>query len=226
MKVINYTAKLVKTKEYQEGLYIVQDKASCIIPHIVDEYGLIVDLTAGPGGKITHFAQYSSNVCIACDIDITRCYETLRNVNKLKLLHVVDTIQCDSTRSPLRLDKAKIIIVDPPCSNLGRICYDPEVRLLLTPNTIKHYSKLQKSLLNVACKKASKGSIIVYSTCTITQEECENVVNYILRINKDVEIVDVNLRVGTRSTILPRTIRLYPHTDETLGFFIAVLKKY
>lgn len=131
------------------------------------------------------------------------------------------------------------VLLDAPCSGLGVISRDPSIKATKTQAEIYKLAHLQKELLLAAidcCDANSKtGGIIVYSTCSITVEENEWVVDYALK-KRYVKIVDPGFEVGTKGLVkyknmrfnnqMALTQRLYPHMHNMDGFFFAKLKKY
>ena len=130
-------------------------------------------------------------------------------------------------------------MLDAPCSGLGVISRDPSVKVQRTLKDVQRIAHLQKELLIAAVDavdcKSSSGGVVVYSTCSISVEENEQVVDYILG-KRHVRLVDTGLTVGkpgfTRyqqrrfHTSMGLTRRFYPHVHNMDGFFVAKLQKY
>jgi len=121
----------------------------------------------------------------------------------------------------LKFDK---ILVDPPCTALG---LRPRLTLEVNRRIIVSSADYQKAIL-FACNKLLKpGGELVYSTCTITKEENEDVVNHALKFGLEIIHQPNNVStLGSISTEIPLPVqRFIPGQDKTLGFFIAKLKK-
>ncbi|PCN50864.1 16S rRNA methyltransferase [Candidatus Geothermarchaeota archaeon ex4572_27] len=221
LQVLSFKGGITETPEYRAGLYHVQDKASVLVGHVArSEVGVHVDLTGGPGGKITHLAQLE-RYGVACDVSMARCSSIRELARRLRV--AVDAVLCDSRLPPLRLRGRSIVLVDPPCTNLGRLCYEPEVKAWMTEDMVREFAKLQRSLLRAAAEAAPRGTVVVYSVCTFTRDECERVVEDALSLG--LEPVDQRPFIGEAAAPSRKAQRLYPHIHDTAGFYIAKLVK-
>lgn len=130
------------------------------------------------------------------------------------------------------------VLLDAPCSGLGVISRDPSVKVQRTIADVNQCAHLQKELLLAAIDalkyKGTSGGVMVYSTCSVSVSENEEVVNYALS-KRDVRIVDAGLDFGkpgfTRfqqkrfHPSIAMTRRFYPHVHNMDGFFVAKIQK-
>ncbi|RLG84346.1 MAG: RsmB/NOP family class I SAM-dependent RNA methyltransferase [Thermoprotei archaeon] len=218
--------KLAKVKLYELGYYVIQDKASILVGHIVKpEDKVVLDLTCGAGLKTTHFAQLGAKKVIAQDILYNKLVDASNLASRLGLDNKILFIVADSSVFIVHRDvkDVDIFVIDPPCSGIGRMALQPELKIHLTPNDIKRYTRLQYRLLESVIKRARRGAKILYSTCTVTIEENEDLVKFFEK-EGFVEILDQKPFIGSKSFYDPRIQRLYPHLHGTQGFTITYME--
>ena len=230
------------TPEYLAGHYMLQG-ASSMLPVIAlapQENERILDMCASPGGKTTYIAQLMKNtgLIIANDSNKDRTKSLVANSHRLG---VSNTIVCNYdgrmfTQVMTGFDR---ILLDAPCSGTGVISKDPSVKTSKTERDILKSSHLQKQLILTAldCLDAnsSSGGYLVYSTCSVLVEENEWVVDYALK-RRHVKLVPTGLELGAEGFCryrekrfhpsLSLTRRIYSHTHNMDGFFVAKLKKF
>ncbi|MCE4624941.1 MAG: RsmB/NOP family class I SAM-dependent RNA methyltransferase [Desulfurococcales archaeon] len=163
---------------YDEGLVYGQSISSMyvgLIPRLSDS-DVIVDLTAAPGGKVSHIAQRAVEEGISPEIiavdrpsKAERLRETLR---RLGLDGIVRVYGGDSRKItkwlPSVKGRATIVVVDPPCSNLG---VRPKVMEKRGDKDIASLASYQRSILWEASRLLAPGGLLIYSTCTLTADE-------------------------------------------------------
>ncbi|HET9946982.1 MAG TPA: RsmB/NOP family class I SAM-dependent RNA methyltransferase [Patescibacteria group bacterium] len=233
---------LTATKWYLEGYLYVQSLSSMIPPLVLDPQkdDLVLDLTAAPGSKTTQIAAMMENsgTIIANDKSRIRLFKLVAN---LKLQGVTNTqvLQIPGQflwkKFPQYFDK---ILVDAPCSMEGRfVCDSPKSYTDWSPRKVEFLEEQQKFLMRSAVSATRKGGIIVYSTCTLSPEENEAVVDWILKKDAGkIQLIDITSPTlpseqGITSwknkifdESLKKTIRIFP-TDTMEGFFIAKFQK-
>jgi 16S rRNA (cytosine967-C5)-methyltransferase len=223
-RVVEGASKLTSTRAYQQGLYVVQDKASALVGWVArSEGGIAIDPTAGAAVKASHLAWLGARYVVAGDVKPQRLSEARRTVNRLKLGHLMDLAVGDARAPYWR--SASVVIVDPPCTDIGRLQYEPEVKMWLTRGDLHYFRRLQLAMLSAAIEAAPRGTVIVYSVCTLTRSETVWVVRRALERNPDAEIVEPEPVIGERPPQLPKAQRMLPHVHNTQGFFIAKIVK-
>jgi len=223
---------LLSEELFNEGYFVVQDEAPAIIAHILapKEGKKILDICSAPGGKTTHIAQLMQDKgeIIATDIHEHRVGLVEQLAEKLGI-KTINTKCMDATEyNPEFEEKFDGIVADVPCSGLGVIRKKTEIKWIADEEEINDLVEIQKAILDNAKRYLKKGGRLVYSTCTTTVEENENMIKEFLEKNKDFKIKDVERCVpeGLKSAIKSEGWLLFlPHEEQTDGFFACVLEK-
>lgn len=223
-------AKIQELEAFKEGKIYLQSLSSMLPPIILEpkENSDILDMAAAPGGKTTQMAAISNNKShiTACERNAIRAEKLKYNIEKqgasCVFCMVKDSREIDDFFS---FDQ---ILLDAPCSGSGTLDLQNEkLNKYFTETLIEKSVKTQKQLLNKAIKILKNGSEMVYSTCSILQEENEEVIQSILKTGK-VEIVPIEIEKLGNLPVLPTSIKgtlcLMPN-EYFEGFFVAKLKK-
>lgn len=242
LQIFESQVPLGATPEYLAGHYILQ-AASSFLPVMAlapQEHERILDMAAAPGGKTTHMAALMRNTgCIfANDSNKERAKGLIGNIHRMG---VKNTIVCNysALEFPKVMGGFDRVLLDAPCSGTGVIAKDPSVKTNKTETDFMRLPHTQKQLLLAAIDSvdhASKtGGYIVYSTCSVTVEENEQVVQYALNKRPNVRLVPTGLVFGKEGFIkyqtkrfhpsMKETRRYYPHAYNVDGFFVAKFKK-
>ena len=242
LQIFESQVPLGATPEYLAGHYILQ-AASSFLPVMAlapQEYERVLDMAAAPGGKTTHIAALMKNTgCIfANDSNKSRAKSLIGNIHRLG---VKNTIVCnyDAKEFPRVIGGFDRVLLDAPCSGTGVIAKDPSVKTNKTEKDFMQLPHLQKQLLLSAIDSidhASKtGGYVVYSTCSVTIEENEQVVQYALTKRPNVKLVETGLKHGVDGFVsymgkqfdpkMKTTKRFYPHAHNVDGFFVSKFRK-
>ncbi len=196
---------------FSEGNYTVADISSqtvCVEAGIKNG-DKVLDVCAAPGGKTLHAYDLGGDV-ISCDISDSKIALIEDNLRRCHA-DSVKTLVCDASEYNKEFDSAMdVVIADLPCSGLGVINKKPDIRYRVTPEDIKSLQKLQRKILENVSQYVKPGGILMYSTCTVTKEENEDQVEYILN-NLPFELVMKK--------------QFLPGIDNTDGFFVSKFKK-
>lgn len=195
----------------------------------------ILDMASAPGGKTTYISQLMKNtgVVVANDSSADRLKALKFNLQRLG---VTNCIVCnyDGRKFPKVMKGFDRILLDAPCTGLGIISKDQSIKTQRLYIDVKKMSHLQKELILAAIDCCKPGGYIVYSTCSITVEENEWVIDYALK-NRNIKLVETGLEVGEEGFTkyiekrfhpsLKLTRRIYPHVHNMDGFYVAKIKK-
>ena len=219
-----------KLKIYENGEIYFQSLSSMIPPIILDAKAgeNVLDMTAAPGGKTTQIAALSSNEALitACEKNKIRLEKLKYNIEKQEAKRInVMNIDARNLDEFFSFDK---ILLDAPCSGSGTIYInDEKMENKFTEDLIKRSIKFQEELINKALKVLKIGEEMVYSTCSILQEENEQIIQKILnKGNAQIILIDKeNLKgIPFLPTKIEGAICVKP-TDLYEGFFVAKIKK-
>lgn len=228
-----------KTLEHLLGLYYVQGLSSMLPPIILNPArdDIVMDLCSAPGSKTTQMSEMMDNdgTLIVNEVEIDRIKSLVFNLDRMSVVNTGIIHSKGEVLSKYYHNRFDKILVDAPCSGLGIIQKKEEVSNWWSLNRVQRLQDLQTRLLIAAIKMAKVGGEIVYSTCTLSVEENEMVINKILS-KYPVEIEEVNLPVKTHSAFikynglefdksLSKAVRILPWEINSDGFFLIKLRK-
>ncbi len=212
--------------EWREGLFYEQSLPAMWASRLLDPQPgeTIVDMCAAPGGKTGHLVELTRGKARILAFDHSRSkVERLRSeLERLGHLRYVEVRREDSRYLDLRYPglRADRVLLDPPCTALGVV---PKVFDRKGWKDVVNAARYQWQFAKVASKILKPGGRLVYSTCTVTIEENEALVERMERLGlRLVEARAPRSSLGYRG--LPVS-RFYPDVQETPGYFIAVLEK-
>lgn len=233
------------TAEHRNGFYYIQDSASMLPVMLFDAdrleaEPLILDLAASPGGKTTHLAARSGDrgLVVANDSSASRIpalKTVLKNWGCVR--HAVTQFNGESYGEffPNTFD---LVLLDAPCSMQSLVSLDSHPMRPITEREEKALAQRQTALLCSALKALKPGGQLVYSTCTLSPDEDEAVVDAVLGMFPGkVSVLDAAERLpapapglteayGQRfDPSLKGAVRLWPHRYQTAGFFACLLEK-
>lgn len=239
LQIFESNVPIGATPEYLAGHYMMQSVSSMTAVMALDPKPdeRILDMCAAPGGKTTYIAQLMKNtgMIFANDINPERLVSVKANLHRLGVRNTV-VVNYDGREFPKVIGGFDRVLLDAPCTGTGIISRDESVKASKSEEDLVKLTHLQKELILAAIDSvdASSEAIIVYSTCSITVEENEEVVNYALS-KRDVKLVDTGLEFGVPGfsswrgkkfhPSLKLTKRYYPHVYNMDGFYVAKLKK-
>ncbi len=238
-KVLEGKDKIGKTVEHITGEYYIQGLSSALPPLVLSPspQDRVLDLCAAPGSKTTQLGELMSNggTLIANEIALDRVKMLVYNLDRMNTMNAGVLHYKGEVLSKIYNNYFDKILVDAPCSGLGIIQKKGEVSNWWSLERAEKLGDMQLRLLIAALKMLKTGGEIVYSTCTLTPEENEFIIDKFLE-KYPAELVDMEISVksvpaftgyGGRN-LNPSIIkakRIIPWEADTDGFFIAKLKK-
>lgn len=228
--------------EFVTGLYHVQEEVSLLPPIFMDLAAgqRVLDLCAAPGNKSAQIAVAMRNTgtVVANDINHHRNRAVKRTIDRLGLVNMCMTTY-DGTSLPGEVGKFDRVLADVPCTCEGTTRKHPTSVENFSVEFSERLASKQIALLRKAFQVCEPGGRVVYSTCTFAPEENEGVVQQLLDHVGPGSIDILPARIEGLSTspgltswqgrsfdaTMENTMRIWPHQNDTGGFFVAVLQK-
>lgn len=218
-------------ESFEDGDFQVQDLSSMLVAEIAapKEGDYVIDVCAAPGGKSLHIADklHGTGHVEARDLTDYKVDLIWDNIERSQMKNVEavrhDALVYDEDSK----EKADIVIADLPCSGLGVIGKKADIKYKMTEETQRELAKLQKNILQIVHRYVKPGGTLVYSTCTINEEENMKNVRWFLQQNPEFESVSVEpvLCEGLKKSVKEGCLQLLPGIHESDGFFIAAFRK-
>jgi 16S rRNA (cytosine1407-C5)-methyltransferase len=236
LKVIKNNRMTGKTIEHILGYYYIQGLSSMLPPAVLNPASgdIVLDLCAAPGSKTTQLAELMNNkgTLIANEIQLSRVKALVHNIERMNVINTGVLHKKGELLSKVYANYFDKILIDAPCSGLGIIQKKEEISLWWSENKVKALTELQTRLLIAAVKMCKPGGEIVYSTCTLTKEENEDVINKVLS-KYPVEAMEIDLPVYSHTPVknagspdeILKGKRIFPWETDSDGFFIIKLTK-
>ena len=230
---------LGKTLEIALGYYYIQGFSSMLPALVLNPTAddKVLDLCSAPGSKTTQMAELMQNsgTLIVNEVQQDRIKALIYNLDRLNIINTGVIHSKGELLSKYYQNYFDKILVDSPCSGLGIIQKKVEVNAWWNLDRVFKLHELQVRLLVSAIKMLKTGGELVYSTCTLTPEENELVVNKLLR-RYPVKIEEISLPVEHRNGFteyngeqlhpdLNKAVRILPWEADSDGFFMTKLKK-
>ncbi len=224
---------------YYAGLYYLQEPsamtpASCLN---IRQGEKVLDLCAAPGGKATELGAKlkGEGLLVANDISASRARALLKNIEVFGIPNAFLINEIPAKIAEQFTEFFDKILVDAPCSGEGMFRKDPDVAKVWEEQKPLQCSKIQKEIILYAADMLAPGGELLYSTCTFSPEENEEVIQYLLHSREDFSLEKMREYKGFSmgrpdwieggSKELEKCVRIWPHKMGGEGHFIALLKK-
>ena len=221
----------------REGLIQIQDAASRLVCLLLGAVAgeRVLDACSAPGGKSAALAALMDNkgLIVAADSSFPRLAEAAKSFRRLRVENAAPVLT-DFAAGPPFLGTFDRILLDAPCTGTGTLRRNPDIKWNLTAAALARAARIQKKLLRSVSQSLKAGGVLVYSTCSLEEEENENVVRDFISGNADFvhEPLERFLSMEARdfSFFKPFAtpdgfLRSYPHRHGMDGFFAAVLRR-
>ena len=224
----NYLGDL---ESFREGDFQVQDISSMLVSEIADpkEDDYIIDVCSAPGGKALHMADKLCGTGFVEARDLTEYKVNLieENIGRSGMKNIRAVQQDALVYDEASKEKADIVLADLPCSGLGVLGKKTDIKYKMTRETQKELSDLQRKILSVVQSYVKPQGTLVYSTCTINDEENMENVRWFLEQYSQYHLVSVkdSLCEGLKPSVKEGCLQLLSGVHDSDGFFIAKFRK-
>lgn len=229
--LVSQQGAITQSSLLQQGLYTVQDESAMLVaPALqVGPQHRILDACAAPGGKTTQLASYlePGGQITALDLHATKLRLIEANARRLGVQNYIQTQALDARQADQHLPAQSYdrILVDAPCSGFGLMRRKPEIRYLRDAKALTSLAQVQQDILTSVAPLLKVGGLLVYSTCTIFEEENQQIVHNFLTTHREFTLAPVVTTWPLKVLHRGDFVQIFPDDFQTDGFFIACLKK-
>jgi len=218
---------------FKSGAIEVQDEGSQILAQIVGAKRgeMVVDFCAGAGGKTLALGAIMRNTgrLYAFDVSDKRLTKLKPRLARSGLSNVHPVLIAHERDAKIKRLAGKIdrVLVDAPCSGLGTLRRNPDVKWRQSERAITELNEKQNAILAGAARLVKAGGRLVYVTCSLLDDENETVVAQFLAAHEDFALVPMRDVLAEQKIALEMGdfLKLLPHKHQTDGFFAAVLER-
>jgi 16S rRNA (cytosine967-C5)-methyltransferase len=219
---------------FQEGLFEVMDEGSQLVAEAVapPPRGRVADACAGAGGKTLALAAQLQGAgrVLALDVAGKKLEELRRRARRAGLSNVLARPIEEGKPWPAEAKAAAWdrVLIDAPCSGLGTLRRNPEARWRLSPKAVDVFPARQLALMVEYAPLVEVGGRLIYATCSVLSSENERVIERFCAERPEfvpMPLKDIFGRERAEKMGDGHTLRLFPHRQDTDGFFAAVLRR-
>ena len=212
----------IRNQDYDKGLYTYQALGSVAICDVVEPCDNLLDCCAAPGGNSIRLSHKCKNVT-ALDIHPHRVELIEEYKKRMHCNNIIARVQDSKIFDKNLVDKFDAVICDAPCSGLGVVNDNPDIKLNRTKTDIDELNKEQLSILKTVSSYVKTGGYLYYSTCSILDSENIEIINTFMSDINGFEICEIDSKL--RHETINGTNLFLPDISGGLGFFVAKLKK-
>ncbi len=221
--------QLQKHPLFLEGMVEVQDEGSQLLGLLVGAKRgeMVVDFCAGAGGKTLLLGAAMANTgrVYAFDVSAKRLDNLSPRLKRSGLSNIGATLISSETDARIKRLNGKIdrVLVDAPCSGMGTLRRNPDLKFRQSPQSVKELNVKQSAILESASYLLKPGGRLVYSTCSLLVDENEAIVEAFLAKHPEYQLMPIVEALPKIELGAGNYLHLYPHRHATDGFFAAVM---
>lgn len=224
---IKNVKNIINNELYTSGLFTLQDEAAGYASYVLNPLKgqYILDACSAPGGKTTYLAEIMKNEgkILAWDLYPHRVNEIRENAKRLGIDIISANTNDSSKMKEEFIGKFDKILLDVPCLGLGVIRRKPDIKWQRQEKDIEEITKIQFEILQTCSRYLKKEGELVYSTCSILQDENDKIIEKFL-LNNEFKIEKIDIKRFKNVIENKNMLHFYPD-DKTDGFFICKMRK-
>lgn len=218
---------------FKDGAIEVQDEGSQLLAQVVGAKRgeMVVDFCAGAGGKTLALGAAMRNTgrLYAFDVSEKRLSKLKPRLARSGLSNVHPVLIAHENDAKVKRLAGKIdrVLVDAPCSGLGTLRRNPDMKWRQTPESVVELNAKQTAILSSAARLVKPGGRLVYGTCSLLDEENEAIAAQFLATHEDFTLIPMkDILLEQKITLdMQDYLKLAPHLHQTDGFFAAVFER-
>ena len=211
---------IIDTEFFEKGHFYVQDLGSILVSTFLNpsKNSKVLDLCAAPGGKTTHLSELMDNTgeIIACDKSKGKIKLIRENAKRLGCTNISPRVNDARVLNEEFINKFDYVLVDAPCSGTGLYRKKPDIKWNKGIDDLKELGVIQLEILNKAKEYVREKGLLLYSTCSLSKIENEDVIENFLKENENFKIKKLRDK---------DVLKLFPSVDGSDGFSICLLEK-
>lgn len=212
----------VRNADYDKGLYTYQALGSVAICDVIEPCEQLLDCCAAPGGKSIRLSYKCKNVT-SWDIHPHRVDLIKDYILRMGRANINTEVKDAKELDQNLIEKFDTVLVDAPCSGLGVLNDNPDIKLNREVDNVISLNKEQISILKNVSKYVKKGGFLYYSTCSILSSENIAIINAFMSDINGFEICKIDSKLAHEDVF--GTNLFLPDISGGLGFFVAKLKR-
>ncbi|SHF19224.1 16S rRNA (cytosine(1407)-C(5))-methyltransferase RsmF [Vibrio gazogenes] len=231
----DFTTPIGNTFEHMTGLFYIQEASSmmpvsALFHQQETAFESVLDMAAAPGSKTTQIAALMNNegIIVANEFSASRTKALYSNIERCGIRNSALTTFDGRVFGEWLPEQFDAVLIDAPCSGEGTVRKDPDAMKNWSPASIAAIAETQKALIESAFYALKPGGILVYSTCTLSREENQNICYHLKQVFGDAVTFEslASLFPQAQSALTEEGfLHIFPQIYDCEGFFVARIRK-
>ncbi|MBQ9103502.1 MAG: hypothetical protein IJY57_00210 [Clostridia bacterium] len=219
---VYFVKNFVRNEDYDKGVYTFQSIGSVAICSVVDGGEKLLDCCSAPGGKSIRLSKKFNKV-FSWDIHPHRVDLIKDYKERMGIKNICESVNDASIFNHEYEGYFDAVLCDAPCSGLGVVGDNPDIKLNRTLDSVLELNKLQISILNTVSKYVKVGGYLYYSTCSILNRENKAIIDLFMCDKTNYKLIDITCELAHFK--VDKTLQFLPDESCGAGFYVAKLKR-